>query len=174
MNDILSQIKTGLEGKLINTPLSEDEVFAFETKHEISLPVDYRGFLLKVGDGGDGPPEYGLLRLGEITTNHVPDYLSEGYKGRLKQPFPFTESWVWEGEEDLKGFEEKLKSTEFGCLVLGTDGCGMFWLLIVTGECRGQIWQTSDVGLQPCLPNLTFTQWYKNWLEGNTDWWSEY
>ncbi|MEJ2396425.1 MAG: SMI1/KNR4 family protein [Candidatus Thiodiazotropha sp.] len=173
MNDILSQIKTGLEGKLINTPLSEDEVFAFETKHEISLPVDYRGFLLKVGDGGDGPPEYGLLRLGEITTNHVPDYLSEGYKGRLQQPFPFTESWVWEGEEELKGFEEKLKGTEFGCLVLGTDGCGMFWLLIVTGESRGQIWQTSDVGLQPCLPNLTFTQWYKNWLEGNTDWWSE-
>jgi hypothetical protein len=173
MNDILSQIKTGLEGKLINTPLSEDEVFAFETKQEISLPVEYRDFLLKVGDGGDGPPEYGLLRLGEIRKNHVPDYLLEGYKGRLQQPFPFTESWVWEGEEELKGFEEKLKGTEFGCLVLGTDGCGMFWLLIVTGESRGQIWQTSDVGLQPCLPNLTFTQWYKNWLEGNTDWWSE-
>ena len=59
-------------------------------------------------------------------------------------------------------------------MVLGHDGCGLFWLLIVNGSEKGKIWQTSDMGIQPCAPSLTFTEWYENWLNGNTDWWAGY
>ena len=37
---------------LLNQPLTPSEVTAFETRHGLSLPGEYRSFLLEVGDGG--------------------------------------------------------------------------------------------------------------------------
>src|SRR5918996_2512608 len=39
----------------LNAPLVETEVLAFERQHAIRLPVDYRRFLIEVGNGGAGP-----------------------------------------------------------------------------------------------------------------------
>jgi hypothetical protein len=33
----------------------------------------YRAFLLLIGDGGAGPPHYGLLRLGEVPDDMLPE-----------------------------------------------------------------------------------------------------
>lgn len=171
MIDILEEIRTLITSKKMNPILNEYEIDLFEKEHAVSLPKDYRDFLLNIANGGEGPPEYGLLKLGEIQILDVPDYLLDGYASRLSQPFPLTEYWVWEGEQESPDFAQKYQATERGCLVLGHDGCGMYWLLIVTGESRGQIWQTTDVGVLPCVPRLTFTQWYLKWLKGDTDWW---
>jgi hypothetical protein len=58
----------------------------------------------------------------------------------LAAPFPLTESWLW--EEDSRPAEEieSLRGPVFdhGSVVLGTDGCGMYWHLIVTGPHRGR------------------------------------
>lgn len=174
MVKLTNELKHILKDVYLNPPLPETEVEKFEKQHSISLPEDYRDFIINVGNGGDGPAEYGLLKLGEFKSNDVPNYLNNGYKDKLKKEFPFKDFWLWDGKEKECDFKEKLESTEHGCLVLGNDGCGMYWLLIVNGDSKGQIWQTTEMGIQPCLPYLSFTQWYKNWLEGNTDWWSGY
>lgn len=174
MISLIDDLKKDSVNVKLNPPLTKAEVGAFEKEHEISLPEDYREFLIHVGNGGDGPPEYGLRKLGELKNNEVPDYLVNGYGDRLKNEFPLNEYWLWDGQEDEPWFEKKLASTELGCLALGTDGCGMFWLLILNGPSQGQIWQTTEMGIQPCLPILSFTQWYKSWIAGDTDWWAGY
>ncbi|MBK8270721.1 MAG: SMI1/KNR4 family protein [Planctomycetes bacterium] len=39
---------------VLHSTLEESEVEAFESKHGISLPADYRAFLLQAGNGGAG------------------------------------------------------------------------------------------------------------------------
>ena len=50
-------------GFILNPRLREIEVAAFEEKHRISLPADYRHFITEIGNGGAGP-YYGVFPLG--------------------------------------------------------------------------------------------------------------
>lgn len=151
----------------LNPPLQEAQVIAFEQQQRIALPDSYRAFLTEVGDGGDGPPCYGLQCLGD--TKDVWYALEQGYQDYLAVPFPFTEAWVWEEEPDTPEREARMDTVKYGNLNLGTDGCGLYWTLIVTGEARGQIW-LADVGIQPCAPNRDFLSWYEYWLDGIAYW----
>jgi hypothetical protein len=60
---------------------------------------------------------------------------------------------VWVREEDPRPFEgiEPLLGPVFdhGPIVLGTDGCGMYWHLIVTGLHRGHVWNIGGEGAAP-------------------------
>lgn len=75
-------------------PLSEAEVLEAEAQWAVSLPVDYRTFLLEVGAGGAGP-FYGLTTL-----SHTPagwqwsDPGGGTVHGRLRFPFPGGEESV--------------------------------------------------------------------------------
>jgi len=174
MNQTVAEIQALLGDVELSAPVPDGEIAAFEAKHSIRLPEDYREFLLSVGGHGNGPPEYGLLALGEVKGGHVPDYLKDGYGDLLARPFPLSEAWVWEVEQDSPELATRLESTHQGCLALGHDGCGMYWLLVVSGTCRGEIWQASGEGICPCDPRLTFAQWYLKWLKGDTDWWQDH
>jgi len=173
MSGTITEILARLDNVELSSPLSEKEILDFEASHSIALPADYREFLLKVGGSGMGPPKFGLLRLGEVESKHVPDYLKGGYGDRLVREFPLTEGWMWEGEQGSPDFAGRLESVEQGCLALGNDGCGMFWLLVVSGACRGEVWQVCGEGITPCMPRLAFGEWYLKWLKGDTEWWSE-
>jgi hypothetical protein len=48
----------------LNPCLTEAEIQTFEQRYQITLPQDYRDFLLYVGNGGAGP-HYGLFSLEE-------------------------------------------------------------------------------------------------------------
>lgn len=130
-------------------PVGWEAVGAFEGEHGIVLPEPYRTFVAEVCDGlRDGPPYYGLLPLAQ-----TPSDWGSGRPDRLLvEPFPLTTAWLWEADDD----EEELSVEEFeartdpvfdhGSLLLGTDGCGMYWHLIVTGPQRGHVWQIARRG----------------------------
>jgi len=169
-------------GFAVNPPLTEDDVRAFESRHVIVLPGDYRGFLIHVGDGGAGPA-YGVLRLGE----------ADAAVGTLSRPFPHTEEW-----NDLSGKPEYDSSKENdeaywdeyherlnawreshywnpahvdGAIRICDLGCALTQLLVVTGPEAGHIWDdglADEAGLIPVESDegerVTFLQWYFDWL----------
>lgn len=159
--------KVARQGRVFGPPLTMAAVAAFENRHSVELPEGYRQFLMGVGNGGEGPPAYGLTRLGEVPSDLEADRAQEWRElPHIGKPFPLTESWVWEGEEYD---EARRDAARHGTLNLGTDGCAMYWLLIVTGSERGQVWSHTDVGVCPQEPSRDFLQWVEAWLDGI--WW---
>lgn len=52
----------------LNDPLKIEAVEAFERKHNIELPEDYRRYLTEFAEGGAGPA-YGVYRLEDSPDN---------------------------------------------------------------------------------------------------------
>jgi hypothetical protein len=168
----IARIKSKSDRKFADyfPPLPEAEVAAIESAHGVRLPEGYRDFLLQIGNGGNGPPEYGLAQLQSVASEMTDEEL-EAF-GQLKYvmlPFPFTKPWDWESEPEN---EEGMQAQAYhGCIYLGDDGCGQYWLLIVTGSERGNIWMISGEGVWSTLPKRTFLQWMEEWLDGTKQWW---
>jgi hypothetical protein len=151
-----------------NALASTDFIEQFEQDNEVILPTEYRLFIQHIGNGGDGPPFYGIEPLG-----YDERWLTFENIGK---PFPFAEQWIWE-DDVVENVELKNKVFD-GNLYLGTDGCGMNWVLIISGVQRGFIWQLSDVGISPCKPAMTFLQWFNKWLDYDKSsecpyWWTD-
>ncbi|MEU6950515.1 SMI1/KNR4 family protein [Streptomyces sp. NPDC046316] len=161
-------------------PAGWEAVRSFEAEHDIVLPEPYRTFVAEICDGlRAGPPYYGLLPLAQTP----PDWGSDRPERLLAEPFPLTTAWLWEaeGEEETLSVEEFEARTDpvfdHGSLLLGTDGCGMYWHLIVTGPQRGHVWQIAGEGaipfgpespdaLMPGIPG--FTGWATHWHQGRS------
>ena len=151
---VLARIKQGVREQDIpmDPVLSEEQVRAFEQKHQITLPEGYRRFLLEVGGGCymfDDYPSYQLLPL-------EADRPAENYAA----PFPFTE-YVIEGDEPLSDeFWEQLQRSP----------------LIITGPCRGEVWSLCEMGTQPCCQRQDFLGWFERWLTDgdNVDYYAEF
>lgn len=167
MSDQIIRIINKLSSKRIklNPVLSESDVRAFELRHNIVLPIEYRNFITMIGNGGEGPVGYGIDRLGEVASDMGQDEVKI-WSDLLyvKDVFPFTKYWVWDdGELTIEGTKEDLKK---GSIYIGNDGCGMYWHLIITGPERGIPWQFCEEGIQPVCPRRNFLQWYEDWLDG--------
>jgi hypothetical protein len=156
------------------TPLGWEAVHAFEEQQGIILPEPYRTCVAEITDGAAGPPYYGMVKLGNLPR----DWGKSRRQRDLAKPFPLTEVWVWEvderSDEELGPLLDAV--LDHGSLVLGTDGCGMYWHLIVTGPHRGHIWQIVDVGAQPFGAEFGYTTarsgfsgWVRHWVE-RKDW----
>ena len=167
MSEIINRIrqKVKARGLKLNPVISEEEVTVFEKRHHITLPSDYRLFITTVGNGGEGPAEYGVLPLGEVPSDF--NFQERRFWSEIpcvSKPFPFTHAWIWEAEQETtEGTDEHVN---LGSIVLGTDGCGMYWHLIITGPDRGILWQICGEGIQPVCPKRGFAQWYEDWLNG--------
>ena len=170
MTEIITRLRQKLasRGPALNPVASEADVRSFETRHGVTLPSDYRLFITTLGNGGPGPAAYGVLPLGAVADDLRPDersYWSE--LPDIARPFPFTHYWLWEGWEggdvSTEGTSEQVSH---GSIMLGNDGCGMYWHLIVTGPDRGIPWQLCGEGIQPVCPKRSFTEWYEDWLDG--------
>ena len=157
--------KLGERRSQLNPTLSLADVKKFEQLNQIELPAEYREFLLSVGNGGIGPPDYGLTALGTTETELKPLRWAEPQDlSRIREVFPFTKFWIWDdGSDSDEGTQEQVSN---GSLLLGTDGCAMDWHLIVTGPDRGVPWMLSGEGIQPVCPKRNFVQWFEDWLDG--------
>ena len=136
---------------------------AFERKHEIALPEAYRRCISEVGDGGQGPPFYGICALEEGLGENKEDDEYWNQLPHILHEFPFTKPWIWEDDEPSP--EGERYQVDFGSIRLGTQGCGQYSHLIVTGAERGTVWDFADVGIVPTDPKADFLAWYEAWLD---------
>jgi len=163
----------------LNACLKDVHIAAFETKYNIILPSEYRRFLLEVGNGGAGPG-YGLYVLETAVESYLPNYQI------LSQPFPLTQPW-----NDLDLVRDVYLDNKFvqGTLTIANYGCGIYALLVISGEQQGKIWiddRTNDSGIYPASRNfchyfhdldaddflpdndygepLSYDDWYEDWL----------
>jgi hypothetical protein len=174
-----------------NPPLSEETVRAFEERHAVRLPVDYREFLICVGDGGAGPP-CGVFKLGEYEGE--PWAERDGFIGVISKPFPHSEPWndlsgvpawdeAWPGDPNWEEAEYERVRDEWqawywdttrmnGSVPINHQGCNHRLWLVVTGAEAGNVWcdeRADQSGLFPLrMPGrerVTFLAWYRSWVD---------
>jgi len=128
------------------------ELRTFEEFFSVTLPSDYRQFLLEAGNGGAGP-YYGLLPLSGAFVY-----------GNLAKPFALTGEW---DQSDCQEPEDEIPETyRDGCLAISEHGCGYWSFLVVTGPERGMVWDDFTcvgTGIRPT--GKSFSAWYRGWLK---------
>lgn len=176
---------------VLHPVLTVAELADLEQGIGVRLPAEYRSFLLEVGNGGAGPG-YGLERV---------EWAIDGWRwmgdgvttvGRLGIPFqPFDprvydehaaqrpverdfsdpDAFTQAGLAWVQRLDDLYDEETFGTVALSHQGCGYFWLLVVSGPERGTVWDDSraaDIALSPLTGpaggRLTFGQWYLDWL----------
>lgn len=157
----LSCFGSDSHGFRLNNPLSEIDLKAFESRHNIRLPDDYRTFLAHAGNGGAGP-YYGIFPL-DKWDDYTDWVLDERPDNFLALPCPLhpqlklTEGW----EDFLEG------GTAYqGTLSLGSQGCTYAMQLVVSGSAVGRVIYVDAEGQQPYLVREPdFLSWYERWLD---------
>lgn len=176
-------------GFRFNKLLSEAEAVAFERKHKVSLPEDFRQFLTCVGNGGAGP-FYGIFSLGKIDDNFDLRVWQEddSLVGVLSKPFLFNEEWndlsskpsdelanqnETEYWRQMEAFEKVYWGNELvqGAIPICHEGCALRIWLVVTGTQAGYLWEDRRSELGGLIPlrsadgtPATFASWYDEWL----------
>jgi hypothetical protein len=160
----------------LRPPLPHSEIDAFEKKHAIILPGDYRYFITEIGDGGAGP-FYGLFPFGQHDRFHSYCRWEDGrLVGDFSKPFLHTTEWnlpdsFWEsgpelapdmppGEQDrlMEAWDRKLVEHYWnpaimnGALPICHLGCATRQWLVVNGEQKGFVWvddRVDEAGIYP-------------------------
>ncbi|GAB3964226.1 hypothetical protein GCM10029978_024220 [Actinoallomurus acanthiterrae] len=167
----LDALRAAFDVDSCEPPLGWEALRAYEAEHGIVLPEPYRTFAAEICNGSaGGPPDFGLVPLAEMPEDWGDD------RGRVPaEPFPLTAPWLWEGDEDDPRSPEEIDKAlgqvfNHGSIVLGTDGCGMYWHLIVTGPHRGHIWNITGEGAAPFGAEFGFTTGSPGFVGWVTHW----
>lgn len=176
----------------VNEPLAEAEVVAFERKHGVVLPSDYRQFITEVGNGGAGP-FCGIFPLGMMDASvggGAKDWAErDGVIGVVGEPFTLESEWndiaamppdsladSDEAEYELKmeEFEKQYWHTSLvnGAIPICHQGCALRVWLVMTGTQAGTLWEdrrSEYAGIRPVRLRdgtaATFGRWYEEWLD---------
>ena len=147
--------------------LTEDEIVFFEDHHNVKLPQAYRMFLQRIGNGCKHM--FHRRRLNDLE-NCPPQALSE--------PFLLEKFWIWEDDErDSDAIEADMQNKVYrGNIELINLGCGNSYNLIITGNHQGEVWNFTDVGVQPCCEPQDFLGWFELWLDNQdtTDYFKDF
>jgi len=145
----------------LNPPIPEATIAAFESTHQIHLPMDFRTFLTSAGNGGAGP-YYGIYPL-EKCYPFRSNRQEESVPDALARPCPLhlhldeSDNWA----DQLGGIPPYQ-----GTFAIGTQGSTYEILLIITGEYRGRVVYADTAGNS--APHLAyepdFLAWYERWL----------
>jgi hypothetical protein len=173
--------------------LPEAELHVWEREHGVTLPVEYRAFLLELGNGGAGP-FYGLFPLGswDGSGGGLGGLESlEDEVGDLRAPFPHRESWnlsasrlappdEFDSDEHENAWNDALDTEYYARSLLDGGfwichhGCALRTVLVVTGPERGNVWfdgRADNSGIVPHTDahgrHLSFGDWDLDWLAGS-------
>lgn len=143
----------------MNSTLSEDTLLAFEARHRIRLPEDYRTFLHTVGNGGAGP-YYGILPLEQWASG--PDELDNEALSRpcpLSEHLPSTPNWQ-------QMLPAPVGHPYQGTITICHQGGAYYGLLIVSGPAHGRVVYVDLDGQSPYfVREPDFLSWYERWLD---------
>lgn len=158
--EVIARIQKKILEKNINMGecLSEEVITAFEKNCKIQLPQAYRMFLKYVGNGCHHH-DFHLTALENIEQTD------------LSHPFALEKAWIWEDDEgDDEVVEEEINTKVYqGEIELIDFGCCDYFNLIITGKCRGEVWNFTDVGVQPCCERQDFLGWFELWLDSQEE-----
>lgn len=162
---------------ILNPTLSEEEIKSLEIKHNINLPIEYKEFLNKIGNGFIGPA-YGLEPFGSLLFDDF-----RNMKQDPSKPFVHTDKWYEEfiptvdmidDEEEFDRQEEEFNEGLMnGAIAICNYGCGILINLVVNGSEYGNIWvddRSNEQGIYPLYEygnkeKTTFLNWYEKWLD---------
>ncbi|MCI8668601.1 MAG: SMI1/KNR4 family protein [Lachnospiraceae bacterium] len=148
--------------------MTEKRVSAFEKKHGVRLPEDYRRFITTIAAGGS-QPFYGLESLSDRELE-LPN---------LGKPFPYTMEkpliMIYLTEEEMDENEDD-EEGEGGFIPLCEEGCGMYSMLVVNSkdpDTYGTVWFwdfANDFGAAPMKDAQTgqpfhFLDWLEYWAD---------
>ena len=158
------QVLSGIKAKVkaldlqMGDVLSEEELIRFEKQHGVCLPQAYRMFLKEVGNGCAMIDGFQLHSLAATDAK------------KLNEPFMLEDEWIWEDDDISQADLVKIIDAKLnGQLELIDVGDGMTYNLIVTGQCQGEVWNFTDVGVQPCCERQDFLGWFELWLDMQDD-----
>jgi uncharacterized protein (TIGR02996 family) len=154
----------------LSPPLHEADLFEFELRHGLTLPAEYRGYLLQVGNGRVGPysglnplnlaKDYAAFRKTFVIT---PGLAREIVAAAIRA-FA-TDNW-----ENIPQPTENGRDCGYIHLAGESEG-GTQNVLVISGSLRGQMWgygthwapyqMSYRVGSQ----TLSFIAWYEHWLD---------
>ncbi|NMO22340.1 SMI1/KNR4 family protein [Pyxidicoccus fallax] len=140
--------------------LSDAALRGWEARHQVTLPEEYRAFLMELGNGGAGP-SYGLRPLKEDTAptpGTFPLSRAEA-EARVKDPV----------DEEGDFLEPPYENSPPAALWICDHGCGEEDWLIVRGDLRGGVWHTGDSHFAwfdlETFRLYGFLDWYEDWLD---------
>lgn len=146
--------------------LTAGEVAKLEAEYGVTLPEELSAFLQTVHSGGAGPG-YGFELWGNPKkTARAFAYTVADFDALVERKK--TDRWAYlEPTDDDDAQNDPALGRGF--LYLSHQGCGVFDVLIVTGELRGSIW-AYDNAWYVCTHGATlptFLDWYEGWLDQN-------
>jgi hypothetical protein len=152
-------------------PVRDEKLAAIEERLGVSVPAQYREFLLRIGEEAPGPC-YGLLPLGSWFEALDVESESESIS-LLRGMCPLntldsSSDWL----ETLGGthWRERMDAGEWhpyqGTLTIAAQGCTFYSVLIVNGEHRGRVVHV-DMDLRAPQPSryTDFIHWYCAWIQ---------
>ena len=176
-----------VHGYEFNASLPLKEVEEFEKRYSVQLPSDYKEFITEIGNGGAGPNN-GMFPLAESFGQLYPC----NHFNNLKEAFPHTQAWnltqemiekFWKvreaGNEEMEKFHQhfdaqywKNNALTSGSLLVGDYGCESYFLLVISGNEKGNVWFDDRAALAGIIPfenekkrRMCFSDWYVDWLD---------
>jgi len=163
----------------IGNVVSENKIKNFEHKYNIQIPICYKTFLTKIGNGGDSyqksaaGPFYGIYPFGENIDeliDYPEEYLSKKVKIHPNMTDEFWEDLIRKIEDDNEmsdeEYDKEMGNLFAGILPIGSQGCTYLHGIILNGEHKGKV-VNLDVSRQK--PKFThennFLDWYERWLD---------
>lgn len=153
------------------TKVSEAEIIAFENEYSITLPDEFRTFLLEVGCGAG--PYYGIYSFEKMRReiNDWKDFLNKA--NNLNGSFKFnnkdTSEYIELKKNGVKGYFYKILSSIEGWIPICHQGCTYYSILVLNGDQKGKVWSMNEEAFQilpeKVIREVSFYDWFEEWLD---------